>query len=351
MTAKLIARLRAPERAVAATPLLRFIAGDFADEVAYVWRAPHAEFFALPAARRHAAAVVLAGLGRRPLEISALRRMIEFARDPDVAAAIAGDDWRGIMPTLAKAGEPLWATEEYERFLRLFAEPAARQALRHMEMVRPGALAPLAELPPALRVAPILRILTGVDAAADLAHAFHLVTRMRGPEGAQAVARRWGAGGDAAAVFGRAMQDLVPDRFRPADPAPQPGDPFHRIASRKLLEQVALEFRNCLRDHAVRIAEGRMAVFVWRVQPAAVIALNWDVAGWRLAEAKAAENADLDEDRLRELVQILDLHGVRSGCSVQALTSRLDDHASGTNYCSRPGPGFVDQLSLGDLWS
>ncbi len=200
-------------------------------------------------------------------------------------------------------------------------------------------------------MAPILRVLTGAEAAADLAHAFRLVAGMRGTESAPAVARRWGAGGDAAALFGRAMEDLVPDRFRPADPAPNPGDPFYRIASRKLLEQVALEFRNCLRDHAVRIAEGRMAVYVWRTQPAAVIALNWDVAGWRLAEAKAALNSDLEEDRLRELVRILEIHGVRSGCSVQALTSRLDDHASGTTYCTRPGPGFVEQLCLGDLWS
>ena len=46
---------RAPQRARTATPLLAFIAGDFADAVAQLWPAPHADFFALPAARRHAA--------------------------------------------------------------------------------------------------------------------------------------------------------------------------------------------------------------------------------------------------------------------------------------------------------
>jgi hypothetical protein len=123
------------------------------------------------------------------------------------------------------------------------------------------------------------------------------------------------------------------------------------VTSRKQLEALALEFRNCLADHAGRIAEGRMAVYVWRVEPAAAIALNWDAAGWRLSEAKAADNADLAEFQLRELVKRLEAVGVRTGPSIQALGNRLDDHANGTTYTRMPGPGFVEQLALGDLWT
>jgi hypothetical protein len=123
------------------------------------------------------------------------------------------------------------------------------------------------------------------------------------------------------------------------------------VTSRKQLEQLALEFRNCLADHAARIAEGRMAVYVWRGEPAAAIALNWDAAGWRLAEAKAADNIDLDEAQLRELVRVLEARGVRTGPSLQNLSSRLDDYASGTTYVAPLGPGFIDQLALGDLWT
>jgi hypothetical protein len=351
MTAKLIARLHAPERAGAASPLLRFIAGDFADAVAHVWRAPHAEFFALPAARRHAAAIGLAGLGHAAPAPGDLRRMVEFARDADVAAAIAGPLAPGLMRSLAKGGETLWGVEDYHAFLGLLTDPMANEVLRHMDTVRPAQFAPLAVLPPALRVAPIARVLTGVSAARDLALAFRLAVGVRGAEAAGRIVRRWAAGGEARAVFSRAMEDLVPDAFRPADPAPRLADPFIRIASRKQLEQVALEFRNCLAEHAVRIAEGRMAVFVWRGDVPAAIALNWDVAGWRLSEAKAADNVDLAEGRLRNLADYLAVHGVRTGPSVQTLTSRLDDHANGTAYCHHPGPGFVEQLALGDLWS
>jgi hypothetical protein len=174
---------------------------------------------------------------------------------------------------------------------------------------------------------------------------------MRQPSEAARIARRWGAGGDVHAVFRRAIEDLTPDAFRGPDPAPALPAPFLRVTSRKQLEGVALEFRNCLADHAARIAEGRMAVYVWRVEPAAAVALNWDAAGWRLAEAKAADNVDLEEDQLRALVKLLEAAGVRTGPSVQSLGSRLDDYASGTNYTTPLGPRFIDQLALGDLWS
>ncbi len=338
-------------RAQAATPLLAFVAGEFADPVARVWPAPHGEFFALPAARRHAAAIVLAGLARRQAVAGDLRRLVEFARDAAVAEALAGDLAPGLMRALAKSGELLWRREDYEVFLDLLAEPMANEVLRHLEEVRPAAFAPLASLPPVLRSAPIVRVLPSQAAAADLARAFELAVRMRHPGDAARIARRWGAGGDLHALFRRAQEDLTPDAFRGPGAAPSLPAPFVRVTARKQLEAVALEFRNCLADHAARIADGRMAVYVWRVEPAAAVALNWDAAGWRLAEAKAADNVDLVEFQLRELVRLLAGHGVRTGPSVQNLMNRLDDYAGATSYMTPLGDGFVGQLALGDLWS
>ena len=74
---------RTPQRARSATPLLAFIAGGFADVIAQVWPAPHGDFFALPAARRHAAAIALAGHARREISGLELRRLVEFQRDPE----------------------------------------------------------------------------------------------------------------------------------------------------------------------------------------------------------------------------------------------------------------------------
>ena len=76
---------RAPQAARTATPLLAFVAGEFADPIARLWPAPHGDFFALPAARRHAAAILLAGHGRRPIGESELRRLVEYQRDAVVA--------------------------------------------------------------------------------------------------------------------------------------------------------------------------------------------------------------------------------------------------------------------------
>ena len=341
---------RAPQRAHTATPLLAFIAGEFAEAIARVWPAPHADFFALPAARRHAVAMLVSGR-QRDMAPSELRRLVEFQRDPLVAEAIAGANATGLMRALSKAGEQLWRVADYETFAQLLAEPMANEVLRHLDEVRPATFAPLAALPPALRMAPIVRAVPTDRAAADLARAFRIAVSMRNADAGPRLARRWGSGGETAALFRRAIEDLTPDAFRPADSAPALREPFVRVTTRKQLEATALEFRNCLADHAQRIAEGRMAVYVWPGHVPAAVALNWDVAGWRLAEAKAADNVDLEEGRLRELARYLDTFGVRTGPSVQALVSRLDDWANGTTYCHQPGPTFIEQLVLGDLWT
>ena len=105
-------------------------------------------------------------------------------------------------------------------------------------------------------------------------------------------------------VFMRAYEDMTPEVFRTVGPAPVLDAPFVRIANRKQLEDVAREFRNCLAEHGGRIAEGKMAAYVWRAEPLAAIALNRDAAGWRLSEAKAPDNVDLDERFLREVTAL-----------------------------------------------
>ncbi len=342
---------RAPQRARTATPLLAFIAGDFADAVAQLWPAPHGEFFALPAARRHAAAIALAGLAVQPIPSGDIRRLVEFQRDAAVAEALAGDLATGLMRTLSKAGEILWRREHYATFVQLMADPMAAEVLRHLDDVRPDVFDPIAALPPALRMATIVRVIPSVAAAADLRRAFHLAVMMREPDSGARIARRWGAGGETRAVFMRAYEDMTPEVFRTVGPAPALDAPFVRIANRKQLEDVAREFRNCLAEHGGRIAEGKMAAYVWRAEPLAAIALNRDAAGWRLAEAKAPDNVDLDERFLRELVSRLQRVAVRTGPSVQTMMSRLDDWASGNAYPRAEHTGFIDQLVLGDLWS
>lgn len=342
---------RAPQAARTATPLLAFLAGEFADPVARLWPAPHGDFFALPAARRHAAAILLAGHGRRPIGESELRRLVEYQRDAVVADAVAGPLATGLMRILSKAGEQLWRRRDYDIFMDVMTDTAANEVLRHLDTVHPDAFAPIAALPPALRTATVVRAVPSEAAAADLAAAFRLAVLLRDPNAAARLARRWGSGGDTRAVFTRALEDLTPDVFRPGDPPPVLDAPFIRITSRKQLEAVALEFRNCLAEHGARVAEGRMAVYVWRAETPAAIALSRDAAGWRLAEAKAVDNVDLDEAFLREIVRRLASVGVRTGASLASVASLIDDWARGAAYPRVHHPGFVEGLALGDLWS
>lgn len=342
---------RAPQRARTATPLLTFVAGEFADAIAQLWPAPHGDFFALPAARRHAAAILLGGLGQREMPPSDLRRLVEYQRDAVVADAIAGPLATGLMRALSKAGEALWKRRDYETFTSLMTDPMANEVLRHLDDVRPEAFAPLAALPPVLRTAPVVRVLLSAGAAADLAHAFHLAVMMREPGAAARIARRWGAGGDTRQVFMRAYEDLTPDVFRPVVPVPVLDQPFVRVTNRKQLQDVARDFRNCLAEHGGRIADGRMAVFIWQDEAPAAIALTHDAAGWRLAEAKAADNEDLGQHFLRDMVARLERVGVRTGPSVQAMMNRLDDRATSNAYPLQPPQGFLESLALGDLWS
>lgn len=342
---------RASAKAHAPTPLLAFIAGEFAGVVAQIWRPPYADFFALPASRRHALAILIAGMGRRHLGDFELRRLIVYGRDAAVAEAIAGPAATGLMKALGKAGERLWRRADYLTFLGLFLEPRGNEVLRHVAEIRPEKFATLAALPPPLRMRSIVDCLPDAGAAADLGLAFHLALRMREAGAEARLARRWSAGGGLAALFRRAQEDLTPDAFTPVAPPPRLGAPFVRILQRRDLERAAREFRNCLDDHAQRVAEGRLAVYLWRRDPAAAIALSWDVAGWRLAEAKLADNIDLAEPVLRDLVSVLEPLQVRTGPSVQALRSRLDDYCYGGTPRRPAGDTLLDRLELGDLWS
>ena len=96
-----------------------------------------------------------------------------------------------------------------------------------------------------------------------------------------------------------------------------------------------------------------MAVFVWRGSggPAAV-ALRQDPAGWRLAEARGRDNADLGDEALMAIVAAVREAGVRTGESWGWLNRRLEDRADDTP-AHVPAPVAANwraQLGLGNLW-
>jgi hypothetical protein len=348
MTRRLV---RLHGRAGAMTPLLRFLAGAHAEALAIAWPAPHAGFLALPSARRHAAAILLS----RDLDLNEIARVVEYGRDGDVAKHLMhGQASGGLMKALSRLGETLWEAADYDLFLSLFSDENTAQVLRHTDEIRPPQLYLIRRLPVLLRVPKILRHIPDSQGAVDdLAEAFRLAVRIRGKEQTASIARRWERAASAERLFDMAAEDLQPTEFGKSLAPPDLPSAFFRVTDRKTLEQVALEFRNCLRDFTSDIAAGQMAVYVLRDGvERAVLALRRDTAGWRLAEARGKDNADLQEDTLRFIVDAVEKAGARTGESSWILARRLHEHV-----CRRCGPAhapmretWVDQLALGSLW-
>ena len=340
-------RFRAPKTRVQAapTPLLQFLAGPHAEAVAAVWPAPHKGFLALPAARRHAAAILLA---RGEDEPEAMARSLGRHRDSEVAVRLVGENVPGLMKAMARLGETQWQARDYERFVGLFLEREAGRVLRHMPEIRPAQLALIHELPSVLREAAIVEKVPGVAAARDLALAFRLALAIQGEGERNKLATAWRRVKSPAALFEKAAHALAPVRLGGPDPVPVLERPFEQVTTRKALEALAMEFQNCLRDFMQDVVNGRMAVFAWRGAPKLAVAIRWDPAGWRLAEAEAVANEDAPEEALHEVVLALQAAGVRTGPSTWALARRLHGHPHGNGV--EIGETWRERLELGDLW-
>ncbi len=329
----------------APSPLLQFLAGPHAEAIAELWPAPHKGFLALPAARRHAAAILLA---RGENDPEGMARGLERQRDSEVAVRLVGENVPGLMKAMARLGETQWQMRDYERFIGLFLEPEAGRVLRHMAEIRPAQLALIHALPSVLREATIVEKVPGGAAARDLALAFRLALMIQGEGERNRLATAWKRARSPAALFEKAAHALAPVRLGGPDPVPAPGKPFEQVTTRKALEAVALEFQNCLRDFMQDIVNGRMAVFAWRGAPKMAVAIRWDPAGWRLAEAETVANEEAPEEALHEVVLALQAVGVRTGPSTWGLARRLHGHPHGN--ATEIGETWRDRLELGDLW-
>ena len=341
--------VQAQIRAQSVSPLLDFLAGVHAPAIAHLWPAPHEGFLALPAARRHAAAILAARCAPH------VQWMAARARDGELAAELFGTPPPGgLMKAFGRMGEVLWPSEDYDRFLALFGEDAACLLIRHMKALRPDALRVIEALPPPLRQASIVTHLgTEELAVADFAAAWAIALRVRGQVAAPELAQRFGRATGTAALFEMAREVIQPLDSGPASVPPELPRPFERVQRLDTLSSTALEFRNCLRDFVADLASGRMAVFVWRGSggPAAV-ALRQDPAGWRLAEARGRDNADLGDEALMAIVAAVREAGVRTGESWGWLNRRLEDRADDTP-AHVPAPVAANwraQLGLGNLW-
>jgi hypothetical protein len=340
-----------PAVALAPTPLLAFLAGEHAEAIARAWPAPHAEFFALTAARRHAAALALL---HRPQDEARVRVLVETMPLRDLAAFAFQHPPRGLSRALSRLGETLLPEAQYVRLMAMLRDADAAQVLHHADVVDEALLGKLAALPPALRRARIVAMTPNTVAAQYLADGFAMARAVNPHRSERDLAMAFARAEDTQRLFALAIASLAPDRFAQQGPPPAMAWPYRAIVTREALHAEALRFRNCIASYVFDIGAGAMAVYVREFGEPAMIALKRDVGGWRLAEALAVDNIPLPEPELAAIVADFTAAGVRAGPPVRMIEDQLETFAvtpaQPAGVAIVIEPTLHQRLALGQLW-
>lgn len=323
-------------RKVEPTPLLAYLAGGFAANIANLWPAPHEGFFALTAERRHAVALLLrVNVPATQEEKQELIDRVMHMRGRDLAKLIVGATKGNFLSLLSKLGEVLWTTEDYAALLEMQARYEIAFKLRHMPDVTPLTMRLAAKLPDMFVRPKILAAVTTQHCADDVIETVQIIENGVSVDALKALASRMAKARSIAKTLDILGAELLPEIFKPLIAVPRLNGRFETVETRKQLKAVALAFKNCLRDYDHELASGENAVFVWKGDGVKVVlAIGRDPAGWILEEAKLAENKDLPPNVLMALVADLNAGGVRVGSGRAALKNRL--HGHGCASCVAP---------------
>ncbi len=301
--------------------LLTLVAGEFASHIARAWPAPHAEFLAAPAARRHLACMALA-LGQ---DLAPLSGLLIAGRLRRAIAAAAPEGPPGLERALSRLGEVAWAPADYRSLLTLLAQPQAAKLLRHAASIAPDLVRRLAALPPALSHAVTLALTLDEPALAAVVEAHAAIAFRIGPNAARACADRWAQAASVQALVAAVRRDLYPEPARPPFPATARLKP---LATKAALFEVAGRYRNCLASEIPDAASGWSAYYEWLGPPGAVVEIQRDsVFGWRLEQVRLADNAGMaesDRDGLLDELALLGVHVGRSGWELGGALANAD---------------------------
>jgi len=299
------------------TSLLSLVAGEFAPRIGRVWPAPHTAFLTAPSARRHLVCLALAFGG----DLAALGETLLKARMKRAIPAAAPSAPPGLERALTRMGDVAWTAEDYRKLLALLADPPAAKVLRHAELVDLALVRRMADLPAAMAPAALLAARLPGETVAALRETYAALRMRSGPAAADAAAARWARATSVRALVEAVRDDLYPE---PAAP-PHPGTARLRpLASKQAIRQAARRFRNCLADTLPHAASGWSAYYEWTGPPDVVIEVTRDaIFGWRMEQARVADNAPVPEAVRSEIVSELALIGVHVGRSCWELDRAL----------------------------
>jgi hypothetical protein len=314
---------RSPEprtvQSEAPSPLLVFLAGEFAERVAARWPAPHAVFLTAPAERRHLVCLALAlsaeaaALDLESLLHAPLQRAIRCVYDPSPA---------GLARALARLGEIAWSAEDYRRLFELLGEHVSSKPLRHAKVITPEKVRGLHALPAPLRKSGLGRLKLTADQGALVAEACAALANHKDSQLWDTAPVRWADAATPAALFEYIRRDLDGDI-----PAPDiaGSERLVPLTTREAMRDAALRYRNCLSNYIRNAIRGQSVFFEWRDDPGAIVEIYRDpLFGWRFDEARLADNRTIVEPMRSELIAELRRIGVHVGRSDWELNEALE---------------------------
>lgn len=303
------------------TSLLKIVAGEFALRVARVWPAPHEPFLSASAERRHLVCLAFA-LGR---DVARLGEAILERRLPTAIMAAVGQPSPGLSRAVGRMGECAWSGEAYRGLLRLLADPKAAKVLRHADRIEQEMVEQLAVLPPPLAGAAPLVARLDRRQVELLIEAYQALCFQSGAARAAAIAARWSRFETPKALFAAVKADLCPE---PAKPPRAGGFRLRPLSSKQDFAQAARRYRNCMADQTPYAASGWSAYYEWTGEPGAIVEIGRDhIFGWRLEQARLADNEPVPHDLREAIVSELALMGVHVGRSGWELDRALSGFA------------------------
>ncbi|MCG8442720.1 MAG: hypothetical protein MI723_13035 [Caulobacterales bacterium] len=309
-------------------PALREKAGVYALRMARLFPAPHLDYLALPAPRRHLAHIYTPRIGRSlGMDARAFVRDLTKARLSDFLRRWAPDAPIGLPVACKKMGPSAWRPAEYRRLVGLLGQcPEASRTLRHAEQVTPALVLVVVALPAKLRRAAIVRHVDTEEEAGLVCEAVNLAVRLRPHGDAMAkIVERLSRADGRERFFEMLVEAMRPDAL----PAPFHGDAKLRpLLTPEQVLDAGRRFQNCLAECLDRATFGRSAFVEWLGEPPAVMELVYEgAAGWRLETLLGLRNAHVSRATRRAVLAALADHGVRDGFDARALVHELEERA------------------------
>ena len=312
-----LSRALRPAQTAEPSPLLSFLAGDFAGRVAERWPEPHAVFLTAAAPRRHLVCLALAFNGDASIDLDGLlhaplQRAIPLA---------LGRGAPGLARALERIGETAWTAEDYKRLIDLLDDHHAAKILRHAGGITPSSVRVLHLLPAPLRKVGLGRLELTLDQATLVAESCAALANHHDPDAWASAPLRWARAATPAALLEHIRDDLEPSLPARAVPGSARLVP---LATRASMRDAASRYQNCLRGQIRHAAGGWSEFFEWKGDPAAIIEVYRDpLFGWRFEEARLMENKTVPEPTRGEIIAELRRIGVHVGRSDWELNGLL----------------------------